>query len=529
VRGKKFTRVPEVFDCWFESGSMPYAQLHYPFENKELFAEIFPADFIAEGLDQTRGWFYTLVVLGAALFDRPAFKNVIVNGIVLAADGQKMSKRLKNYPDPTQLINRTGADAVRLYLLNSPATQAEDLCFTESGVEQVLRQMLIPFWNATHFFKTYAKIAGWNNQGQPKQLPELDRWILAGLQELIHDVTSSLEKYDIPAAIQPCVLFMDKLTNWYIRRSRRRFWDDVAEPLNQAAYWTLHTVLKTLARTLAPFVPFLTEAIWQELREDHDPASVHWTDYPQVDAEWVDEGLLRRMEAVRRAVSLGHALRKEERLKVRQPLRQATIACADPALRAYLHQEAHLLAEELNVKQVEVIADEQGLVRHRIKPNFRVLGKRVGALMPKFQAALNHPALDVNKVYLEPLVEGSDYILQPDDVLVEREVQPGQVAATDQGITVALATELNEALIQEGLARELINRINTLRKELGLAITDRIRLTLTPHQALEKALSLHQAMVADDILAVSIIFAPNQGIDIDLNGEIVAAHLEKIS
>jgi isoleucyl-tRNA synthetase len=528
INGKRFHRVPEVFDCWFESGSMPYAQLHYPFENQELFQETFPADFIAEGLDQTRGWFYTLTVLAAALFDKPAFRNVIVNGIVLAADGQKMSKSLKNYPDPKEVIDKTGADAVRLYLLNSPATQAEDLCFSEPGVEGVLRQVLIPLWNATHFYRTYAEIHEWRGMEQRPELTELDRWLLAATQHLVHQVTENLERYDLPAAIQPCVSFVDQLTNWYIRRSRRRFWDNASSPENRAAYWTLQSVLKTLAQTMAPFVPFLTEAIWQELKSPQDPASVHWTDYPTVQNEWVDEGLLRRMDALRRAVSLGHALRKEHRLKVRQPLSVAVVAAADPGLRAYLHEEAHLLAEELNVKQVEVIADEAKLVRHKVKPNFRILGKRVGALMPKFQAALNDPNLNLELLTTQPLVQGSDYILQQDDVMLEREVQPGRVAATEAGITVALATELTPALIQEGLARELINRINTLRKEQGFAITDRIHLVLSPHPELQQALEHHREMVADDILALSIDFKPHAGSEIDLNGEIVQASLTKV-
>lgn len=527
VNGKQFHRVPEVFDCWFESGSMPYAQLHYPFENQELFQETFPADFIAEGLDQTRGWFYTLTVLAAALFDKPAFRNVIVNGIVLAADGQKMSKSLKNYPDPKEVIDKTGADAVRLYLLNSPATQAEDLCFSEPGVEGVLRQVLIPLWNATHFYRTYAQIHDWQGMEQRPELTELDRWLLSATQHLVHQVTENLERYDLPAAIQPCVSFIDQLTNWYIRRSRRRFWDNATQPDNQAAYWTLQSILKTLAQVMAPFVPFLTEAIWQELKSPHDPASVHWTDYPVVQDEWVNEGLLCRMEALRRAVSLGHALRKEHRLKVRQPLSLAIVAAADPALRAYLHEEAHLLAEELNVKQVEVIADESALVRHKVKPNFRILGKRVGALMPKFQAVLNDPTLHLELLYTQPLVEGSDYILQQDDVTLEREVQPGKVAATEAGVTVALATELTPELVQEGLARELINRINTLRKEQGFAITDRIHLVLSPHAGLQQALERHRDMVADDILAISIDFRPQVGFEIDLNGETVHAHLSK--
>jgi isoleucyl-tRNA synthetase len=273
--GKVFRRIPEVFDCWFESGSMPYAQIHYPFENSDLFAKEFPAEFIAEALDQTRGWFYTLMVLGAALFDSPAFKNVVVNGIVLAEDGQKMSKRL------LEVVGKYGADSVRMYMLGSPVVHADDLCFSEAGVELTLRSIFIPLWNALSFFVTYANIYKWT---PPEQMPaprdELDRWILSVTAKLIEDMEGALDRYDLAKAALLVQPFVDHLTNWYIRRSRRRFWNDADTPDRQSAFATLYTVLKNFAKIIAPFAPFFAESVWQTLRSEADHESVHLSAYP---------------------------------------------------------------------------------------------------------------------------------------------------------------------------------------------------------------------------------------------------------
>ena len=528
VDGERYVRVPEVFDCWFESGSMPYAQLHYPFEHQDLFQAAFPADFIAEGLDQTRGWFYTLTVLSVALFDLPAFYNVIVNGIILADNGQKMSKSLKNYTEPALIIRKYGADAIRLYLLSSPATQAEDLAFKDSGVEQTLRQVLIPLWNATHFFTTYAEINQWTAPATPPDhLTEIDRWILSALQDLIHQTTQALEGYQLSQALQPCFIFLDQLTNWYIRRSRRRFWGQLTTPDEVAAFWTLHHVLRTFSQVMAPFIPFLTEAMWQKLRSSQDLQSVHWTDYPEVDAQWFDRGLLEKMSWVRTVVTLGHALRKEHRIKVRQPLSKALVATRDAQVHSKLQQALDLIAEELNVEHVELLLDDSQLVHYKIKPNFRILGKRVGRFMPQFQQLLNQPDLPIEELFTKPLVAGCDYILQNDDVAVEQEVLTGVVAATDQGVTVALETTLTPALIRQGIARELINRINTLRKEQGLLITDRIHLSLTPHPLLEEVVQHYREMIAEDVLAKSIQITPFEVEPIDLNGINVGIFIER--
>jgi isoleucyl-tRNA synthetase len=302
LNGKTYRRTPEVLDCWFESGSMPYAQQHYPFERAAELDKFFPADFIAEGLDQTRGWFYTLMLLGTALFDQSPYKNVIVNGLVLAEDGRKMSKRLKNYPDPVHVMDTYGADALRLYMINSPIVRAEDLCFSEQGVVHSLRHLLIPWWNAYSFLVTYANVDGWSPQsgaargqssgvrGQPGSEPAtrnlqpatslMDRWILSTLDHLTGDVVAAMDAYDLQQAVRPLVQFIDDLTNWYIRRSRRRFWKSEDDADKTRAYETLHTVLLRLCQIAAPFTPFISEEIYRNLRTPDMPESVHLCDYP---------------------------------------------------------------------------------------------------------------------------------------------------------------------------------------------------------------------------------------------------------
>ena len=351
--GKVYSRIPEVFDCWFESGSMPYAQNHYPFENEKETMNAFPADFIAEGLDQTRGWFYTLNILSTALFNKPAFKNVIVNGIILAEDGAKMSKRLKNYPDPEIVMNKYGADAIRLYMLHSPAVQADDLRFSERGVELVLRQFLIPLWNSYVFLATYANIYKWKPD-QTKAKCDIDRWILSKLQKLIQDVEKGMDGYSLSLAVSPFVEFIDQLTNWYIRRNRGRFWADEASEDRNEAFQTLYTTIYTLSKIAAPFVPFISDAIYQDLREKSAPESVHLCDFPSYDGTLRDEVLEEEMSLVQAAVSMGHALRKEHKLKVRQPLAKVHLISTDENVLKLLKEQEHLILDELNVKGAAV-------------------------------------------------------------------------------------------------------------------------------------------------------------------------------
>ncbi len=533
--GKRYHRIKEVFDCWFDAGSMPYAQNHYPFENVDSTKAGFPADFIAEGVDQTRGWFYTLMVLSVALFDQPAYKNVIANGILLAEDGNKMSKRLKNYPEPDLVVDKYGADAVRLYMLHSPAVKADDLRFEERGVELVLRQILIPFWNAHAFFITYARIYNWNPSPH-RCLPEavIDRWIISQLNKLIHQVEKGMDEYDLSQAVEPFVGFIDELTNWYIRRSRRRFWSDEDTPDRRQAFETLHFVLIELCKVAAPFVPFLSEAIYQNLRSDSMPQSVHLCDYPEYHPESRDLVLEEGMDKLQIAVSLGHSLRKEHKLKVRQPLPAAHIVCGNEQVMQFLQHQEHLIAGELNVKRVLFHKESREFVKLSIKPNFRILGKKVGKHMRETQLFIE--GLDQESI--TSLLEGrsqqvsfggESFVLTQDDVEITRQVHEGWVAVNAGEITLALDTELSEELLLEGIARELVNKINTMRRQAGFEVTDRIRIHLGASERIKKALLIWRDYLQEEVLAVEIKqeYTP-ESTQWDINGEPAAIFIEKI-
>jgi len=536
--GKIFKRIPEVFDCWFESGSMPYAQNHYPFENQELFQKNFPADFIAEGLDQTRGWFYTLTILSAALFDKPAFKNVIVNGIILAEDGAKMSKRLRNYPDPMEVVHKYGADSVRLYMMHSPAVRGDDLRFNESGLELVLRQILIPFWNAYSFFVTYARISDWKptdqlieNYFQSDNV--IDQWIISVLHKLIHEVEEGMDNYDLSAAVEPLVGFVDQLTNWYIRRSRRRFWSDKASADRDQAFATLYIVLVELCKIAAPFVPFITEAMYINLRNASMPESVHLCDFPRYREDKRLPHLEDTMDLAQKTVSLGHALRKEHKLKVRQPLAEATLVSNDLVILDDLKEQQYLIADELNVKAIRFDSDESKYVHLQAKPNFRTLGKKVGKLMKAVQTAINNfgkceleTLKDGNNITLQ--IEGETIILTPEDVEVTREMREGFVAANVGLITIVLNTTLNEELILEGLSREIVNKINTMRRDNGYAVTDRVHVKVNATERVKKCYDIHKGYINDEVLALSFSFnGTTDGLEWDLNGETAIILLER--
>ncbi len=525
-KGKVFRRIAEIFDCWFESGSMPYAQDHYPFENKEEMPKRFPADFIAEGIDQTRCWFYTLAVIATALFDKPAFKNVVVNGILLAEDGQKMSKRLKNYPEPMVVVNRYGADAVRLYLLSSPAVYAEDLWFSEKGVELVLRQVLIPFWNSFVFLSTYAKIYKWLPEKESFSTPqaEIDRWMLSMLQKLVHEVTSGMDSYHLNLAVDPFVGFIDQLTNWYIRRNRTRFWAEEATQDRKEAFETLYTVLLTLAKIAAPFVPFISEAIYLQLKSKASPGSIHLCDFPLYQQQLRNATLEKEMGYVQEVVSLGHALRKEHKLKVRQPLPRAYLISTHPDILNALKAKQHLIADELNVKEVVFESNETAFVSVIVKPNFRVLGKKVGKLMNAAQAAIqslpqSQLSLLLKGGTVDIIVENERIELTLEDLVVERKVKEGVVASTSHEMTIALDTSLNEDLLLEGLAREIVNKVNTMRRDEGFLVTDRIVIQLKTTDRVKKAFDLHRDYITHEVLATQVNFDCVEGTEWDLNGE----------
>ncbi len=531
---KIFKRIPDVFDCWFESGSMPYGQNHYPFENKEETEKGFPADFIAEGLDQTRGWFYTLTVLSAGLFQKPAFKNVIVNGIILAEDGMKMSKRLKNYPEPLEVVNRFGADAVRLYMLQSPAVRGEDLRFSEKGVEQVLRQILLPFWNSFVFLSTYAKIYHFSpgKREAPKAL--IDRWIVSLLHKLIGEVEGALDSYDLCKAIEPFTLFIDQLTNWYIRRCRARFWADKDTPDRREAFATLYTVLITLCKIAAPFTPFLSDAMYLELAGENDPLSVHLTDFPKYRQDKRNIELEKEMEYAQRAVSIGHALRKDHKLKVRQPIARAHIAVSNPEVFRSIEKQKHLIAEELNVKQIDLHSEDPLFVQVTILPNFRVLGKKVGKQMPYLQKVIQgfqkkeiHTLLQGGSLLIP--IEGEKMELLPEDVTIQRSVKEGMAAAHDHEIVVVLETQLTPELLLEGLAREIVNKLNTMRREARLHVSDRIVVTIETTDRVKSCFEKYYEYITGEILATKIIFAPCDGEKWDLNGEEAKIEINKIN
>lgn len=544
--GKVFRRVPEVFDCWFESGSMPYAQNHYPFENKELFEKNFPAQFIAEGLDQTRGWFYTLTVLSAALFQKPAFQNVIVNGLILAADGAKMSKRLKNYPDPMDVVKQYGADAIRLYMLHSPAVKAEDLAFSKQGVEGVLRQILLPLWNAHLFLMTYARIYSWQppedilQEGCRMASQPIDRWILSLLHQLISHVEQGMEEYELAKAVEPLVVFVDQLTNWYIRRSRRRFWSEENRADRTEAFSTLYICLMRFVALAAPLIPFMSEAIYRNLRIPGMEESVHLLHFPSYLAHVRDEGLEAEMEAVQRLVSLGHSLRKEQKVKVRQPLSAAYIVCSDEKICAFLQHQSHLVEEELNVRKLLFSQDESAFVEFKAKPQFKILGKKVGRHMRALQAAIESfgrrevdRLLSGHAVVVE--IEGEPIVLTGEDVQIERMVKEGVVAANQGNLTIGLDVQLNEDLWEEGVAREIVNKVNTMRKEAGLAVTDRIRLYIDTSARARKAILRFHAFLSEEVLAKEIGWTPEVHLDCvgegewDLNGETARILIHRFS
>ena len=531
-------RIPEVLDCWFESGAMPYAQAHYPFENRKQFEAHFPADFIAEGLDQTRGWFYTLMVLSTALFDRPAFRNVIVNGMVLAEDGRKMSKRLKNYPDPTYMINTYGADALRLYLINSPVVRAEDLRFSETGVQELMRHLLIPLWNAYGFFVTYANVDGWTPArmtGTPST-NLLDRWIRSSLETLSMNVVEAMDGYNLQQSVRPFVRFIEDLTNWYIRRSRRRFWKSQDDDDKAQAYETLYVVLLQLSKIAAPFVPFVADAIYRNLRTADLPESVHLCEFPMGDRARRDEALEGQMAAVMTVVTLGRTLRAAHDLKVRQPLLRMHVACRDAAKRGQIEALRDIILDELNVKQAEFLDHESGFATVKAKANFAKLGPRLGPLVKKAAGAIaglkgeQFEALASGKT-VTVTIEGKAVELQPDDVVIEHLPREGCVVASEGGIVVALDTALTPELVEEGLAREFVNKVQNMRKTADLEVTQRIRLWFASDADVDAAVAKHGDYIMAETLCVAcapVASKPLDPVEWDLNGHPCAVRLEAV-
>jgi isoleucyl-tRNA synthetase len=525
--GGTMSRIPEVLDCWFESGSMPYAQVHYPFENKKHFEEHFPADFICEGLDQTRGWFYTLTILAAGLFGGRAFKACVVNGLVLAEDGKKMSKSQRNFTDPSAVMDKFGADALRLFLMNSAVTRAEDLAYSDEGVKDVLKSVIIPLWNSFGFFVTYANIdkypesmaaaailpgaAGLGGAAAEGARNPLDRWILSLCEALVQGVTAALEAYDMQGAIAPILDFIDSLNNWYIRRSRRRFWRAGADADKSEAYAVLGRVLTRLVTVAAPFMPFVTEEIWRTLRPAGSPESVHLCDWPEYEAALRDEELERKMASVRHAVSMGRALRVQNDVKIRQPLAAVHIVTRDSLERAVLMEMEEILRDELNVKKVAFRANEEELVEYSAKANFRVLGKELGKDMKAAAEIIER----LTGAEIASLLEGSvleieaagrSVELTKDKVDIRRTEKEGLKVLNEGSLTLALDTDITEELLEEGYVRDLVRGVQNLRKEGGLEVTDRIRLSVAGDDSLKAALDSFVDFIRSETLAASVVW-----------------------
>jgi isoleucyl-tRNA synthetase len=526
--GGTMQRITEVFDCWFESGSMPYAQNHYPFDQSkiEYVEHNLPADFIAEGLDQTRGWFYTLHVLATALFQRPAFKNVIVNGMILAADGKKMSKRLKNYPDPNDVMESYGADALRAYLIDSAVVRAEPMKFgkdasdtTGECVKETVRLVVLPLWNAYVFLATYAVADGWSPKPADLQVRpggDLDRYILSRVERFVEELTLEYERYELSNLIPAFTRLCDDLNNWYIRRGRRRYWRAKSESAagdadKYDAYATLLRVLSTLTRAMAPVMPFFTEYLHQRLLVDTGLApvgdSVHQRPFPKADKSLIDLELEQRVETARSAIALGLVIREREKLGVRRPLARVTVASPDPAVRSAVEQLSEALRGELNVKEVVAIADDSALCSLSAKANFKRLGKRLGPKMKAVAAAVEQlDAAAIARLERGESIEVEGEALSAEDITLARQALPGNASETQGGVTVVLDTNVTPELAAEGLAREVVSRVQNLRRDANLSVSQRIQLFVDTTGPVAKMLDSAElkALIQRETLAIAL-------------------------
>jgi isoleucyl-tRNA synthetase len=519
--GKTYTRIEDVFDCWFESGSMPYAQMHYPFENKDKFEENFPAEYIAEGLDQTRGWFYTLTVLGVALFGKSPFKNVVVNGMILAEDGKKMSKRLKNYPDPNLIFDRYGADALRFYLMTSPAVKAEPLRFSEKGVENIVKSVILPIWNSYSFFVTYARIDKWNpTMVKPQHIKKLsnklDRWLLSELHTLLKNVTEEMDDYNLQA-IRHLNDFIEHLTNWYIRRSRRRFWKSEDDKDKEEGYQALYTALVTLSQVMAPVMPFLSESIYQNLTGGE---SVHLTEWPAFSKDAIDEKLNQEIELAQLVAQLGNATRAKAKIKNRQPLAKVQIGLAKDQQTLLNEDQLEILKEELNVKEIMVAKDPNELAKRVIRPDARQLGPKFGK---EVQTIIKEAKAGKGTLNEDGTFTLREFIFQPNEFEIGYEGEEGMNIESDHGVVVALDTKITPELRQEGLVRDLVRAIQDLRKEANYNVDDRIQVAVISSGEVGEARDTFSDYIATETLATKItskkLKASDQSKTIEFEGE----------
>ena len=523
--GKPMKRETDLIDVWFDSGSMPYAQIHYPFENRDLIdkREAFPADFINEGVDQTRGWFFTLHAIATMIFDSVAFKNVISSGLVLDAKGNKMSKHVGNVVNPFEMIEKYGSDAVRFYMLTN-SEPWDNLKFDPEGVDEVRRKFFGTLYNTYSFFALYANVDGYEPNGAKEtngayETPEIDRWILSSLNTLIKGVKKELENYDPTRAGRLIDAFVnDDLSNWYVRLNRKRFWGKDMSDDKRSAYDTLYTCLMTVAKLLAPFAPFYADQLYKDLGGEKD--SVHLDTFPVADETLIDKDLEARMEMAQKITSMVLALRRKVNIKVRQPL-QAIMVPANDEQKKHIEAVKQLIMNEVNVKELKFV-EGQGILVKKVKCNFRTMGKKFGKLMKGVAAAMD--ALSQEQIAaLETTgtiginVEGQDLTVEVADVEIISEDIPGWLVANEGALTVALEVELTDELRQEGMAREIINRVQNIRKESGLEITDRINIVLAPNAEVEKSVSVFGDYIKTQVLADNIEIAANDGTEVEFD------------
>ncbi len=519
-KGEPMRRESDLIDVWFDSGAMPYAQNHYPFETGPSGLDgLFPADFIAEGVDQTRGWFFTLHALAVMLFDSVAFKNIISNGLVLDKNGNKMSKRLGNAVDPFEVIGKYGADAVRLYMISN-SQPWDNLKFDIEGVDEMRRKMFGTLYNTYSFFALYANVDGFTGREievPVERRPEIDRWILSLLGTLVKEVGSSLESYDPTPAARAIIEFVgENLSNWYVRLNRKRFWGGQMTEDKLAAYQTLYTCLETVSRLLAPFAPFMAERLYQDLHslDGKDHGSVHLARFPEADTAHIDAALEERMSMAQRISSMVLALRRKVSIKVRQPLSKMMIPIMEAGMREKIEEVSGLILSEVNVKEIEYITDTTGVLTKRIKPNFKALGPKFGPLMKEVGAAVSRLGQeDISQLEREGHymleVGGKKHRLEACDFEITSEDIPGWLVATEGKLTVALDVTVTEDLRREGIAREAVNRIQNIRKDSGFEVTDKIRVTFASNPELDRAIEEYADYIGAQTLALEVIVTPS--------------------
>ena len=522
--GRKYRRVPEVIDCWFDSGAMTYAQWHYPFENQDIFAKHFPADYICEAIDQTRGWFYTLHAIAALVDDSVAYKNCVCLSHIVDEHGKKMSKSQGNIVNPYDVFDDVGVDALRWLFLARTAPDAQKRISVEI-VREVAATFVNTIWNTWSFFILYARLDKLDTRRQValSDRPQIDRWVLALTHQTLKTVTESLDKYDAFGAGQAVERLVDQVSNWYVRRNRRRFWKSDDGDNKQAAYLTLYECLDLISRMIAPFMPFLSEALYHNLGKydsDHRQ-SVHLTSWPKYDVVCLDDDLVNEMDVVQTIVGLGRSARSDGRIRVRQPLAQMLISSTDETVRSALNRHEQQILEELNIKAIDFINSDEDLISYTIKPNFPRLGKRYGRLMPAIKAALTEA--DGNRVarqiqdgtVFELEIEGRKIVFEREDIQILTSSAQGFAACSGQGYLVALNTSLDSALLTEGVARELVRTVQDTRKLAGLEISDRITLCITGTPRVCAALDEHREYILTETLAVELVDSLEGGFTVD--------------